>query len=127
MEVGANPNQLMFAVPFEITAAAGQGCAGEWKPASPRPAPATSIHPRSTASPQNRGGQPVRKPGGDRAGGTLAWATFARQRGETSGSYLMGELGSKGAASPGAELHLALACLDKKVIAEITPSSNNGH
>lgn len=39
----------------------------------------------------------------------------------------MGELGSKGAASLGEELHLALACLDKKVIAEITPSSNNGH
>lgn len=27
----------------------------------------------------------------------------------------------------GAELHLALACLDKEVIAEIRPSSNNGH
>lgn len=29
--------------------------------------------------------------------------------------------------SRGAELHLALACLDKEVIAEIRPSSNNGH
>lgn len=33
VEVGANPNQLMFAVPFEITAP-GHGCAGSPSPAA---------------------------------------------------------------------------------------------
>lgn len=52
VEVGANPNQLMFAVPFEITVP-GQGCAG-----SPSTARQTPLPPAAGA-----GGKVSPKPG----------------------------------------------------------------
>lgn len=81
-----------------------------------REAPGVHPNPKTVGS---GSGESSERPN-SKATGSAPWRQSFLRSGEC---YLMGAWSWE----PGAELHLALARLDKEVIAEIMPSSNNGH